>query len=47
LVDGVDEGTGVALAGGPEAAEGPVEAADPMALLASDGSSSAHEVATH
>ncbi|MCY3705011.1 MAG: endopeptidase La [Gammaproteobacteria bacterium] len=47
LVDGLDDVTRVAFAGRAGAGEDPVEAADPMALLAPDGSSSAPEVATH
>ena len=47
LVDGLEDVTQVAFTGGLVAGEDPVEAADPMALLAPGGPSSAPEVATH
>ena len=47
LVSGLDDVARVAFAGGLAPEADPVEAADPMALLAPGGSSSAPEVATH
>ena len=49
LVDGLDDVAQVAFASGPgtEVGAGAVDAADPLALLAPDGPSSAPEVATH